>query len=193
MTGTLRFASLIKQSGKPYATTLWTEPKADKNFARAMRENRVLTVVSEDVGSKKDFGKIGYHQDHSATYLIFPKPLPENKAGRVVGLNYNELAEAPITDPVRPERDSKQADSRQKTKRAGPERAAKAEAPAAAEHEFHAVLQRQAIWEKPLTVTAKNQSEAEEKFRQAAEAVSFDLADAKIKNRLETLRAKRTR
>lgn len=85
MPKTVRFGDLVRQSGRPEALTLWTDPKA-------IRENRVLTVIQEPTGKKKDFGQIGFHRSASALYFVFPHPLVQRGDGRVVGINY-ELAE----------------------------------------------------------------------------------------------------
>jgi len=68
--------------------TLWTDPKHDPRMSKAIRENRVLTVHQEPTSKKKDFGEIGFHKIPFASYLLFPKPLPEKSEARVVGINY---------------------------------------------------------------------------------------------------------
>jgi hypothetical protein len=43
----IRFRDLVKTAGAPEAKSLWTDPKHDRNFMRAVKQNRVLTVVRE--------------------------------------------------------------------------------------------------------------------------------------------------
>ena len=88
---TRRFGDLVRESGRPEVVTLWTEPKKDRAFSKAIRENRVLTVESDPTSKRKDFGRIGFHQVHGGIYLVFPKALPKTES-RIVGINY-ELAE----------------------------------------------------------------------------------------------------
>lgn len=82
----IRFRDLVKTAGAPEPKSLWTDPKNDRDFMRAVKQGRVLTVVQ---GSKrKDFGELGFHQHPGALYFVFPKPLPVEE-GRVVGIKYD--------------------------------------------------------------------------------------------------------
>jgi hypothetical protein len=96
----VRFAQLVKASGKPHAATLWTEPEKDSEFKKAMDQNRVVTVRNVNVGTKKDRGVIGFLKAANSTYLVFQKPLPMAEGTSVIGLNFEELAEAPVDDRV---------------------------------------------------------------------------------------------
>jgi hypothetical protein len=97
----VRFAQLVKAAGMPYAATLWTEPGKDPEFKKAIKENRVVTVRNVNVGTKKDRGVVGFLQGPNATYLIFPKALPMAEGTGVIGLKFEDLAEAPVHDPVK--------------------------------------------------------------------------------------------
>ena len=97
----VRFAQLVKASGKPHAATLWTEPTKDPAFKKAMQENRVVTVRNVNVGAKKDRGVIGFLKAPNSTYLVFPKPLPMAEGAGVIGLKFDELAQEPVKDPVK--------------------------------------------------------------------------------------------
>jgi len=55
---TVRFTKLVEESGEPVPVTLWTEPEEDRDFAKAMREGRVLTVVQRNVGARADYGVV---------------------------------------------------------------------------------------------------------------------------------------
>jgi hypothetical protein len=92
---TIRFSELVKRSGKPETATLWTKPGANPAFMKAVRENRVLTIVQQTTGTKKERGEIGFHEQHSAIYLVFPKPLPKAAGiSEVIGIHYELLADA---------------------------------------------------------------------------------------------------
>ncbi len=97
----VRFAQLIKAAGKPHPTTLWTEPAKDRKFSKALQENRVLTIRNVNVGTKKDRGVIGFLKGPGSTFLIFPKALPMAEGTGVVGLRFEDVADAPVDDPVK--------------------------------------------------------------------------------------------
>ena len=72
---TARFTDLVKKAGAPNPYLLWVSPKKDNIFQRAVKEQRVLTIHQENVGTKKDYGMVGFHQEPNAQYLVFPKSL----------------------------------------------------------------------------------------------------------------------
>lgn len=101
MAKTIRFGDLVRGSGRPQVVTLWVEPKKDKNFSKAVDENRVLTVLTDPGSHRKEYGRIGFHQQEGAIYLVFSKELPPpDSIERVVGINYELTEEKPVTDPV---------------------------------------------------------------------------------------------
>ena len=89
---TIRFDAQVKQSGTPVQVTLWTKPDDDPDFMRAVKEDRVATVIQHNVGTKKDYGLVGFYPQERATYLIFPEPLPHPNETKIVGLKYDKLA-----------------------------------------------------------------------------------------------------
>jgi hypothetical protein len=93
MAKTIRFGDLVRDSGRPQTVALWGKPENDPILSRAIKQNRVLTVVQE-LG-KSDHGTIGFKQLPGAVYLVFPKPLPNEPDARVIGLNY-QLIEEPV-------------------------------------------------------------------------------------------------
>lgn len=96
----IRFSELVKRSGKPESVTLWTKPRANPSFMKAVRENRVLTIVQQTTGTKKERGQIGFHEQHAAIYLVFPKPLPKAAGDyEVIGIHYELLADAEAEQP----------------------------------------------------------------------------------------------
>src|SRR5438874_946754 len=93
----IRFRDLVKTAGTPEPKSLWTDPKNDREFMRAVKQNRVLTVVQES--AKKDFGELGFHQRPGALYFVFPKRLPAEQ-GKVVGIKYDLAEPKEPEDPV---------------------------------------------------------------------------------------------
>jgi hypothetical protein len=92
---TVRFGDLVRNSGRPIVHTIWTkQPGRNKTFVDAVKSNRVLTVVRDSTNKRKDYGAIGFRERPGAVYLVFPRPLRKNAEGRVVGINYQLLAEA---------------------------------------------------------------------------------------------------
>jgi len=70
-----------------------TAPYAPK-FQKAIRENRVMTITLPTVGTKKDFGVVGFEREKNAAFLIFPNSLKKFAGKRIVGIKYSLLAAA---------------------------------------------------------------------------------------------------
>jgi hypothetical protein len=92
----IRFGDLVWNSGRPETHALWMDPKQDRSLHRAIKENRVFTVIQEPTSKHKDYGRIGFHQEPHASYLIFPRPLPQKKDARVIGINYQLIEEPEV-------------------------------------------------------------------------------------------------
>jgi hypothetical protein len=116
---TIRFGDLVRQSGRPEAVTLWTDPEKDRAFSKAMRENRVITARTHASGQRKDYGEMGFHEERGATYLVFPRALPRNVRGRIVGINYQMAEDAPLEGPLARPQPAKNKPAKVK-KEAGP-------------------------------------------------------------------------
>ena len=99
-TGSVRFTKAVEAAGKPEIVSLWTRPKRDKAFMAAVRQNRVMTVKQETVGSAKDFGTIGFFREKNVAYLIFPKSLKEFEGRRIVGIKYDLIETAEPTGRI---------------------------------------------------------------------------------------------
>jgi hypothetical protein len=97
---TVRFAQVVKECGRPEPVTLWTDPKKDPDFQAANRQQRIMTVIQETVGAKKDFGLVGFHRSEHASYWKFPKPLGDFGGKRVIGIKYDMLNVPKPKDPV---------------------------------------------------------------------------------------------
>jgi len=99
---TARLAMLVKACGQPEPVTLWVSPEKDKGFQRAARENRVLTVKQEPVGSRKDFAVVGFYREKNVSYWIFPKPLDAFRGKRIIGIDYSLVKAPPLTHAAVP-------------------------------------------------------------------------------------------
>jgi hypothetical protein len=90
---TIRFGDLVRNSGRPRTLTVWSTPGRSPELQKAIRARRVLTVHQENVGTKRDFGVIGFHPDPLASYLVFPRRLSARPGEKVIGINYALLDE----------------------------------------------------------------------------------------------------
>ena len=91
----VRFSIVVARSGKPEPYTLWSDPKKDPEFQRAVKASRVMSVHQESVGSKADYGTVGFKGDRQAQLLVFPKSLKPFDGRRVVGVKYDMLDQPP--------------------------------------------------------------------------------------------------
>src|SRR5690349_21705527 len=90
---TARFRDVVSKCGAPKIVTLWQDPNKDKNFQRALREERIISVHQTVVGSRKDFAEVGFVKGAGITYLEFEKPLTAFAGRRIVGIDYALLEE----------------------------------------------------------------------------------------------------
>src|SRR5262249_40329566 len=86
----LRLSNLVAGSGKPHVVSLWTKPEADRVFMKAVKENRVLTLIQPPTTKHKVYAIVGFQKQSS--YLVFPNPLPVKQPLRVVGIKDELLA-----------------------------------------------------------------------------------------------------
>lgn len=164
MSKEIRFSELVKRAGRPKTATLWTKPTKDQAFMKAVKQNRVLTVVQAPHHSHKDHGEIGFHEQPLAMYLVFPKALPRAADAQVIGLKYELLEEPPVSHPVRPVEPARPA-------------------PKPVQKEFEVVVERAALLKTTVHVTAKNRSEASAQALQTVKEQNFDLAQSTIQNK----------
>jgi len=169
----VRFAQLVASSGKPETFALWSDPKKNPAFMKAVKGNRVLTLVQEPTSKRKDFGQIGFHPQPFATYLIFPKRLLAEPGARVIGLKY-EMIEEPAVAPA------------QRAAIKAPETKLK-QIKKAREKTFEVTVERTAIAEVTLTVSAQNKTSAEKQA--LAEVARQEFRAGQIKNRVKTVKA----
>ena len=184
----MRFGDLVRGSGRPEVVTLWTDPKKDRSFSKAIDENRVLTVQTDPGSHRKEYGQIGFHQQDGAIYLVFPKALPEGIDARIVGINYQLAEDRPPKDPVTSEfreelarKAQTQKESAQKKER--PERIAeKVAAPAKPELKtFEVTVRRIATLEEKRRVKAETEQAAKESALEVVRAKRFDIGRAQVR------------
>jgi hypothetical protein len=174
----IRFRDLVKTAGTPEPKSLWTDPKNDRDFMRAVKQKRVLTVVQES--KRKDFGELGFHQHPGALYFIFPKPLPAEK-GRVIGIKY-DLAEAGEPADILSPAELKQGAKKKVAKSFE----SKKDEPMV--KSFEVLARRMAVLEESFTVDAHSKAEARQKAAEALETRGFDLGKAKIENEIKSVK-----
>lgn len=94
---TVRFAEVVKRSGRPQPHTLWLSPDRDPRFSRALKETRVMTVGHGD-GTQTDFGTIGFDRERASggQLLIFPKSLRRFSGARVIGIKFDLVDQPPL-------------------------------------------------------------------------------------------------
>jgi len=152
----VRFRAIVDACGEPEIASLWTSPERDKNFRTAVRQNRVLSVKQQNVGSKKDFGQVGFLRDKNISWLIFPKTLKAFENQRVIGINYDLVRTAGVVGTV-----------------------VKAETKKTAIHKRPGVVQPR--WTKPTLVQADSVISGKKfsiKFRFVAEVETVDHVEA---------------
>jgi hypothetical protein len=181
----VRFAELVKAAGKPYVATLWTDPKNDRGFTRAVRENRVLTVHQPIGSSKKDFGVVGFHEEKNVSYFVFPKRLRAQPETQVIGIKYDMLAPEPVSDPVTRAQTAAPRSRRHRF-------VTTTEAPIRIEEtEFTAIIKRTAVWERVITVRANNKTEAKQKVSTEANSQTYELRDAIVHDQIRSIKPSR--
>lgn len=196
---TVRFDALVKTSGQPEQVTLWTKPEDDADFMKAVRDNRVATVIQQNVGTKKDFGVVGFDAQKNAAYLIFPKPIPHPAKTKIVGIKYERISAAAPKGPVfkpksKPvpgiplrEKPSYKLEDEPEPAKKNPSHAAKAAKREKAEpklYRFTASVTVTAVQKISLSVQAPTASAAAKLIRRAANDVTIDVDKAEITRRV---------
>ena len=110
MIGTVRFSKIVETVGKPSVHLLWIDPEKDNILQKAIKANRVMTIHQLTVGTKTDYGTIGFEKNVSGQVLIFPKSLRSFADKRVIGVKYDLLEwesapksqQAPKPEPAKP-------------------------------------------------------------------------------------------
>ncbi|HEX4264582.1 MAG TPA: hypothetical protein VH597_09610 [Verrucomicrobiae bacterium] len=168
----IRFRDLVKTSGKPEPKSLWTEPRQDPQFMRAVKANRVLTVVQPPASKKTDFGEIGFHRQPHSSYFIFPKPLPADK-GKVIGIKYDLVEPSEPEDAISSE-DLKSASKPKRTKTSKPEKKIPAD------KTFEVRVRLVTVAETNISIKARTKGEAKEKALETAKSQEFATSKEQI-------------
>jgi hypothetical protein len=162
-TQTARFTNVIEQSGKPKAITLWGKP--DASFRAAIQQTRIMTIRIHPVGNKAEFGLVGFHQEKSVLYLVFPRSLAQVKDRRIVGVNLDLVEEEGVSGkPALRTRDK-----------------SKIQRPLApAEKKFRITIRSTAIVDTVHNIKARNRAAAEKQAQVGAKQYTVDFSNAKV-------------
>jgi hypothetical protein len=196
---TVRFDVLVRESGKPVQVTLWTKPEEDRDFMKDVRARRVVTVYQHNVGTKKDYGLVGFFPGKNAAFLIFPKAIKADAETKVVGIKYERVASESPKGPVikaekggapgipmreRPafvlDKSTGPGNSRYRVK---PERR---EEPA--REKFKALVRVEAVQEVSIEVEARSKAEASRLVKLRAAEVGIDVEKAAVKRSIKAVR-----
>jgi hypothetical protein len=177
-TKSVRFTALVARAGKPKVYLPFSDPKHDRSFMHAVKENRVLTIRQEPTATHADFGIVGYDEQKSATYLIFPKSLAAFSDARVIGIKYDVLEDASFVASPAPRLSKEQKqqlkESRATTPKLRVELERKPPAPPKAVEpqpkEFRVRVRVTTVTEKDVTVSAMTKAEAKHKAQAAVES-----------------------
>jgi hypothetical protein len=188
MPKTLRFQDLVAKAGRPQAVTLWTDPGSDPSFTRAIKENRVLTLIQPRRTKHKEYGIVGFHEDPHASYLMFPRSLPENGDLRVIGIKYDLVDERAVGKAVLPKavkRDKKKPSPVEQSK------SSSAQPPLPVQpiqKKFTVHLRRTATLDASMTVLAHHQKEATQQALESVKRKPFGSNDSGVREQTEITR-----
>jgi hypothetical protein len=175
----IRFRDLVKMAGTPEPKSLWTDPKNDRDFMRAVKQKRVLTVVQES--RRKDFGELGFHQHPGALYFIFPKSLPAEK-GRVIGIKYDLADSGEPADVLSTAKLNRAVKKKKVPKSSEPKKAEPVV------KTFKVAVRRVAVIESSLTIDARSKSVARTKAAELMDRAKFDVSKARIENEIKSVK-----
>ena len=190
---TIRFDALVKSAGEPEQVTLWTKPEDDADFMKAVRSNRVVTVIQRNVGTKKDFGVVGLLVQKNAAYLIFPKRIEAPAETKVIGIKYDRIGSPePKGTIYKPKPKAPGIPMREKPRYTLEETSREERPPKAAKpvskledrkpklYSFTATATLSAVQSIGISVEATSAAAAAKAIRTQAAELQLDLAKAKI-------------
>lgn len=90
---TIRFAEVVRQSGRPHIHLTWSTPERDTVLTRAGKEHRVVTVHQQVRGARKDYAEAGIQAGPGTQFLIFPKSVRAFAEQRIVAIHYDLIDE----------------------------------------------------------------------------------------------------
>jgi hypothetical protein len=179
---TIRFRELVKTSGKPATKSLWTDPKRDRQFSKAVEQKRVLTILPGPGSHKKEFGQIGFRRLPHANYLVFPRPLP-SEGSKVIGIKYDLVEEPAPRDAVPFAELERAPKTRERSGRKSQTSAEKKPV----EKIFHLAARTVAVIETKLELKARNRNDAKSKAHELVKGQGFDPAKARFTTRIKIL------
>lgn len=165
----VRFGDLVRNSGRPQTVTLWTKPEKNPALTKAIKQNRVLTLIQEP--GKRDYGLLGFKLRQGALYLVFPRPLPREQNARVIGINF-QLVEEPVVTEAERAKERKPSHERE---------APKPVLRRATTQKFTVNVRRTATLESEFSVDARDKEAAKRQAVEAARKAPFELSDAKVR------------
>jgi hypothetical protein len=195
---TVRFADLVKKSGNPKQVTLWVEPREDRDFSEAISEGRVVTLFQQNVGSKKDYGLVGFFQKPGTVFLVFPKPISYADETKVVGIKYEQVQEQePEGELFKPTpKNLKQKEPAQRKKQRAEQEEPKsqtkrglragAKRPALQPKRYRFESRVKIIAEQEITISTEATSvqEAKKSLEEKAKGLPLDLEQAEVRRTL---------
>jgi hypothetical protein len=95
----VRFSKVVAKSGRPETLLLLTDPKKDPALQKAVKANRVMTVMQSSAKTKTDWGEPGFHPGPQRQYLLFPRSLSSFTNKAVIGIKYDLLSDAQAPKP----------------------------------------------------------------------------------------------
>jgi hypothetical protein len=168
MSDSVRFSVVVQTGGQPQLYLPLANPRQDREFMRAVRDERVLSLKQEPTGSKKDFGIVGLVEEKFVSYLVFPKTLRKFAGKRVIGIKYDTLKQSKLTT-ARGASPGKKPPRNPLARAAINSRRAPAKPkPKPAPPRFTATVRFTAMQDVEVTVEARNQQEARAKAAEAA-------------------------
>jgi hypothetical protein len=186
---TVRFGALVKNAGQPEVYLPLFDPKQDRAFMQAVKQQRVLSIRQEPASRRTDFGIVGFDERKHTTYLVFPKPLKQFANARVIGIKYDVIGESalssgnapPASRTMKPKRSKAAPAPKPAAKERSvrvvtpvkPTRAFKPEPPPKPKPQptpFRVHVRITIVAEKHLTVSAMTKAEAKMKAKQAVSA-----------------------
>ena len=195
---TVRFDAIVKVSGQPEQVTLWTKPEDDADFMKAVRDQRVATVIQQNVGTKKDFGVVGFDAQKNAAFLIFPKRIPHPAKTKIIGIKYDRITTPSPKGavfkaktkrspgiPLREKPSYKLGDTAEAPEKSSrPAKTGMAKKPEPKLYTFTASVILTAVENTSISVEAPSPSAAAKLIRSQAADLNIDLTKARITRRI---------
>lgn len=88
-----RFSVVVAKCGQPEVHLTLVAPEKDPELQRLEKQGRVMSVHQARRGPGTDYGVVGLLPERGAQLLVFPKSLRRFAGKRIVGLNYDLLAD----------------------------------------------------------------------------------------------------